>query len=164
MAETLLFSVPKENRTVRYKELIPQIKSLLDGEPDEIACMANVAAAINEAFSFFWIGFYRVAGSELVLGPFQGPIACTRIQKGRGVCGSSWTQNATILVPDVSVFPSHIACSSDSKSEIVIPLRDKTGAVKAVLDIDSDKLHDFAEIDQQNLELICLELQKHLYA
>jgi len=163
MAETLIFSVPKENRTIRYKELIPQISSLLDGELDEIACLANATAAINEAFSFFWIGFYRVMDNELVLGPFQGPIACTRIQKSRGVCGTAWNLNETILVPDVDLFPGHIACSSASKSEIVIPLRNSKGEVMSILDVDSDTLNDFTDTDQLNLELICLELQKHLY-
>jgi GAF domain-containing protein len=163
MDETLIFSVPKENRTIRYKELIPQISYLLDGELDEIACLANATAAIKEAFSFFWIGFYRVIDNELVLGPFQGPIACTRIQKSRGVCGTAWNLNETILVPDVDLFPGHIACSSASKSEIVIPLRNSKGEVMSVLDIDSDTLNDFTETDQLNLELICLELQKHLY-
>ncbi len=164
MAETLVFSVSKENRTIRYKELIPQISALLVGEADEIACLANVTAAIKEAFSYFWIGFYRVIGDELVLGPFQGPIACSRIQKNRGVCGAAWDLNETILVPDVDAFPGHIACSSASKSEIVIPLRNSQGVIKAVLDIDSDKLNDFTIVDQQNLELICTELQKHIYA
>lgn len=163
MAETLIFSVPKENRTIRYKELTPQLSALLEGESDEIACFANVVAAINEAFSFFWIGFYRVIGNELVLGPFQGPIACTRIQKNRGVRGAAWSRNETILVPDVDAFPGHIACSSASKSEIVIPIRNSKGEVLAVLDVDSDNLADFTDIDQLNLEFICLELQKHLY-
>jgi len=163
MAETLIFSVPKENRAIRYKELVPQISSLLQGEFDETACFANTTAAINEAFSFFWVGFYRVISNELVLGPFQGPIACTRIQKNRGVCGTAWHLDKTILVPDVDLFPGHIACSSASKSEIVIPLRNNQGVVMSILDIDSDKLNDFTEIDQMALELICLHLQKHLY-
>ena len=164
MAETLQFSVSIENRKQRYSELLIQWKALLEGETDEIACFANTTAALVEAFGFFWVGFYRVIGEELVLGPFQGPIACTRIRKGRGVCGTSWLRNETILVPNVDEFPGHIACSSASKSEIVIPIRDQQGVIVAILDIDSDKLDDFSEEDQVQLENLCFELQNHLYA
>jgi L-methionine (R)-S-oxide reductase len=164
MAETLLFTVPIEQRKQRYTELHPQWKALLDGEKDEIACFANTAAAITEAFGFFWVGFYRVVANELLLGPFQGPIACTRIKKGKGVCGAAWIKNETIVVANVDEFPGHIACSSASKSEIVIPIRNKQGDVVAVLDIDSDKLDDFKMDDQHQLEYLCLQLQNHLYA
>jgi L-methionine (R)-S-oxide reductase len=163
MAETLHFSVPIENRKERYRELFTQWKALIAGERDEIACFANTAAALAEALGFFWVGFYRVIEEELVLGPFQGPIACTRIRKGRGVCGASWLRNETILVSNVDEFPGHIACSSASKSEIVIPIRDKQGHILAILDIDSDKLDDFNIEDQEQLEQLCVELQNHLY-
>lgn len=139
------------DKAAQYRSLIPQIEALIAGETDAIANLANVCAALKEAFGFFWVGFYLVKGEELVLGPFQGPVACTRIQKGKGVCGASWEQDKTLLVPDVDAFPGHIACSSASKSEIVIPLRRK-GIVIGVLDVDSDVLNDFDAIDQQYLE------------
>lgn len=137
-----------------YASLIPQIKALVGDERDTIANLANVAAALKQAFDFFWVGFYLVKAEELVLGPFQGPIACTRIQKGRGVCGSSWEQKATLIVPNVEEFPGHIACSSESKSEIVVPLL-KNGTVIGVLDVDSDQLNDFDTIDQLYLTQLC---------
>lgn len=149
MAETL--SLTATAKAARYAELLPQIEALTTDEPDLTANLANTAAALRQAFGFFWVGFYVVKGDELVLGPFQGPIACTRIRKGRGVCGSSWAQARTLLVPDVEQFPGHIACSSDSKSEIVVPVF-KTGAVVAVLDVDSDQLNDFDADDQAALE------------
>jgi GAF domain-containing protein len=135
----------------QYRQLLPQIEALTTGEPDLTANLANTAAALRQAFGFFWVGFYLVKGDELVLGPFQGPIACTRIRRGKGVCGSSWDQAKTLLVPDVEQFPGHIACSSESKSEIVVPVL-KDGRVVAVLDVDSDRLNDFDHDDQQALE------------
>ena len=137
----------------RYQHLLPQIEALLTDEADEIANMANVAAALHEAFGFWWTGFYRVQDNQLVLGPFQGPIACTRIPFGRGVCGTAWTQNQTILVPNVHEFAGHIACSSASKSEIVVPIH-REDKVVAVLDIDSAEFNTFDAIDQHYLERI----------
>lgn len=138
----------------KYQVLLPQIKALLTGEPNLTANLANCVAALKMTFNFFWVGFYIVEGEELVLGPFQGPIACTRIRKGKGVCGSSWEQNETLLVPNVDLFPGHIACSSASKSEIVVPVR-KNGAVVAVLDVDSDQLNDFDQADLESLNELC---------
>ncbi len=142
------------SKAEKYKSLLPQIESLLHVESDVIANMANVAAALKETFDFFWVGFYLVKGDELVLGPFQGPIACTRIKYGRGVCGTSWKESDTIIVPDVDKFPGHIACSSLSKSEIVVPLK-SNGAVVAVLDVDSDDYNQFDETDKKYLNDIC---------
>lgn len=136
-----------------YKELLPQAVSLLEGETDEVACMANLAALLHRAFGFWWTGFYRVAGDELVLGPFQGPVACIHIPYGRGVCGTAWKRNETIVVPDVEEFPGHIACSSESRSEIVVPVR-REGRVVAVLDIDSKELAAFDGTDREFLETI----------
>lgn len=138
----------------KYKLLTEQIACLIEGETDQIAIMANVAAAIHEAMGFFWTGFYRVVGDELLLGPFQGPVACMHIGFGRGVCGTAWKLRETIVVPDVEQFPGHIACSSLSRSEIVVPLFDKTGAVSAVLDIDSKDLATFDDTDRVYLEKI----------
>lgn len=137
-----------------YKDLLPQIKALLADEKNCVANLANCAAALHQAFAFWWVGFYIVEGDELVLGPFQGPIACTRIAKGKGVCGSSWEREETILVDDVDAFPGHIACSSASKSEIVVPIK-KNNAVVAVLDVDSELYSHFNEIDQAYLEDLC---------
>lgn len=136
-----------------YRHLLLQIKALTEGETDVIANMANIVAALHEAFGFWWTGFYRVEGKELVLGPFQGPIACTRISYGRGVCGTAWAQGKTVIVPDVHLFPGHIACSGASNSEIVVPVR-RDGQVIAVLDIDSTEYNTFDTIDQQFLEQI----------
>lgn len=137
----------------KYRTLLLQAQSLTDGEMDEIARMANLSALIHQAFGFWWTGFYRVRGDELVLGPFQGPLACTRIKKGRGVCGTAWKEQRTIIVPDVEQFPGHIACSSESQSEIVVPVwRDKE--IVAVLDIDSRDLNTFDTIDQRYLEQV----------
>src|SRR5450432_3282825 len=136
-----------------YQSIIPQIKALIDGEPDLIANLANTVAALKEQFGWFWIGFYLVKKDELVLAPFQGPVACTRIKKGRGVCGASWARAETLIVPDVEAFPGHIACSSLSKSEIVVPVI-RNNDVVAVLDVDSDKLNNFDETDQRYLEEI----------
>jgi len=141
------------NKTEQYQSLLPQIRGLLEGEPDLIANMANVVAALKEQFGWLWIGFYIVKNDELVLGPFQGPVACTRIRKGRGVCGTSWAEARTLIVPDVEKFPGHIACSSLSRSEIVVPvIRNKE--VVAILDADSEKLNHFDITDQHFLEQI----------
>ena len=151
MAEDL--TIVKGDKLAQYQSLIPQIKSLLEGETDLIANMANVCAALKEQFGWFWVGFYLVKQNELVLGPFQGPVACTRIQKGRGVCGTSWAQEKTLIVPNVEEFPGHIACSNLSKSEIVIPIT-KNGEVIGVFDVDSEFLNQFDEVDQKGLEEI----------
>ncbi|MEY2647574.1 MAG: hypothetical protein RL282_287 [Bacteroidota bacterium] len=149
MAEDL--KVAAGTKEEQFLGLLPQIKALLEGERDLVANMANFVAALKEQFNFFWVGFYLVKEDELVLGPFQGPIACTRIRKGRGVCGTAWEKAETIVVPDVEKFPGHIACSSLSKSEIVVPVF-KEGSVIAVLDVDSSELESFDEIDQRYLE------------
>lgn len=151
MSEQLI--IQGETKQERYEALLPQIKAVVEDEPDLIANMANVAAMLHETFGFWWTGFYRVEGEELVLGPFQGPMACTRIRKGRGVCGTAWLKEATQVVPDVDKFPGHIACSSASRSEIVVPIFHE-GKVIAVLDIDSERLNTFDETDRQNLEHI----------
>lgn len=151
MAEDL--SILKGTKEEQYSNLLPQIESLLFGETDLVANLANVSAALKEQFGFFWVGFYLVKNDELVLGPFQGPVACTRIKKGRGVCGTSWDLEKTIIVADVEQFPGHIACSSLSKSEIVIPLK-KNGQVVGVLDVDSELLNQFDETDEHYLNLI----------
>ena len=139
----------------QYKLLVSQIASLIDGEKDMIAVMSNVAAAIHQTMGFWWTGFYRVNDEELVLGPFQGPVACMHIPYGKGVCGTAWQRAETIIVPDVEQFPGHIACSSESKSEIVVPVFDSDGKVMAVLDIDSEHLATFDEVDRKYLEEIC---------
>ena len=149
MAEDLL--IIKGTKEQRYQALLPQLRGLLAGESDLVANLANIAAALKEQFGWLWIGFYLVKHGELVLGPFQGPVACTRIRKGRGVCGSSWEKAETLVVPDVEKFPGHIACSSLSKSEIVIPLF-HNGKVIGVLDVDSDEPDQFDETDQEYLE------------
>jgi L-methionine (R)-S-oxide reductase len=153
MAEDLLLDRTL-SKAQQYQALLPQIEALTTGEPDQVANLANAMAALKEAFGFFWVGVYVVRGEELVLGPFQGPVACTRIRRGKGVCGAAWAEARTLLVPDVEQFPGHIACSSLSKSEIVVPIR-KDGAVVAVLDVDSDQLDDFDADDQQYLEQLC---------
>jgi len=151
-----------EDKEARYIQLAGQVKALVEGETDSICIMANVAAAIHEAMGFFWVGFYRVCASpkdeingELLLGPFQGSVACMHIGYGRGVCGTAWQRRETIVVPDVEQFPGHIACSSLSRSEIVVPVFGKAGQVIAVLDIDSTDLGTFDETDRRWLELIC---------
>lgn len=149
MAEELLI-VESATKEERYKSLIPQIDSLIKDEPDLIANLSNITAALKQTFNFFWVGFYIVKGDELVLGPFQGPIACTRISFGKGVCGSCWKEEKVKLVPNVEEFPGHIACNSASKSEIVLPAF-KNNKVVLVLDVDSDKLNDFDLIDQSYL-------------
>ena len=157
MAEdlTIIHSTDKQEQ---YKSLIPQIEALLEGENDLIANQANTIAALKEQFKWFWVGFYAVKNSELVLGPFQGPVACTRIAKGKGVCGTAWEQGKTLIVPDVDAFPGHIACSSLSKSEIVVPIY-QNNEVVAVLDVDSEELDQFDQTDAQYLEQIVKLLQ-----
>ena len=145
--------IAEGSKEERYSTLLPQIKSLIDGETDLIANLANIAAALKSTFNFFWVGFYLVKGDELVLGPFQGPVACTRIKKGRGVCGTAWQQAQTLIVPDVDLFPGHIACSSLSRSEIVVPIF-QNDVVVAVLDVDSDQLSTFDDTDRLFLEQI----------
>ena len=152
MAEQL-FIASSSDKQERYSTLVPQIRALVSGETDLTANLANIAAALRQTMQFFWVGFYLVKDEEMVLGPFQGPIACTRIRMGKGVCGTVWQEKKTIIVPNVDEFPGHIACSSDSKSEIVLPAF-KDGAVALVLDVDSDKLDDFDAIDQRHLEEI----------
>lgn len=151
MAEELL--IAQGSKAERYALLLEQVASLLQGETDRVARMANVAAMIHQTFGFWWTGFYRVVGEELVLGPFQGPLACMRIRYGRGVCGTAWKERRTVIVPDVEQFPGHIACSSASRSEIVVPLM-RADEVVAVLDIDSEKLATFDEEDRHWLEQI----------
>jgi GAF domain-containing protein len=151
MAEYL--TIVTGTKEEQYQQLIPQIKGILEGETDLIANLGNVAAILKEQFNWWWIGFYLVKEGELVLGPFQGPLACTRIRKGKGVCGSSWEKAATLIVPDVDQFPGHIACSSISKSEIVVPVT-RNGEVVAVLDADSAFYAHYDETDQQFLEEI----------
>lgn len=143
------------SKSTAYEELLNEVKAFIQDENDKIACMANVAALIHERFGFWWTGFYRVIEEELVLGPFQGPVACTRIRKGRGVCGTSWNEARTVIVPNVHEFPGHIACSSLSNSEIVVPVFDECGNVTGVLDIDSRDFDTFDETDAEWLEKIC---------
>jgi len=152
MAEELTIS-ESQDKNIRYQELLPQIGALVNSEKDLIANMANIAAALKQSFDFLWVGFYIVKGQELVLGPFQGPIACTRILKGKGVCGHSWQKKETIIVADVNQFTDHIACSSDSLSEIVVPAL-QNDEVLFVLDVDSNMLNDFNETDRKYLNLI----------
>ncbi len=156
MSENLIVN-SNASKEEKYADLLPQIEAVIDGEPDVIANMANVASMIQETFQFWWTGFYRVIDNQLVLGPFQGPMACTRIKFGKGVCGTAWKEAKTIIVPDVEQFPGHIACSSASKSEIVVPLKVK-GEVVGVLDIDSEKLSNFDSTDQKWLEKVAVLL------
>jgi L-methionine (R)-S-oxide reductase len=153
MPESLAFS-KSSDRSVVYEELAPQIEALIAGEPDIIANLANIAAALKEAFGFFWVGFYLAKGGDLVLGPFQGPVACTRIRFDQGVCGHAYSSGETVIVPDVDEFPGHIACSSASRSEIVVPIFGPNGDVIGVLDVDSDKPGDFDQTDRVGLERI----------
>ncbi|MDZ7899918.1 MAG: GAF domain-containing protein [Arcicella sp.] len=153
MAESLLLP-QTANRKEIYDSLIPQIQALTTGETDLTANLANISAALKEAFGFFWVGFYLKKENQLVLGPFQGPIACTRINFDRGVCGHCYTTKQVVIVPDVEAFPGHIACSSASKSEIVLPAFDKNGEVFLVLDVDSDELDNFSEVDAEGLSKV----------
>jgi len=151
MAEDL--TIAEGTREEQYQTLIPQIKALIEGEPDLVANLANIAGALKEQFNWLWIGFYIVKEDELVLGPFQGPVACTRIRRGRGVCGASWEKAETLIVEDVEKFPGHIACSSLSRSEIVVPII-RNGKVVAVLDVDSAELNTYDSTDEKYLEEI----------
>jgi len=160
MAEELIIATTADKQE-RYDTLVPQIEALVTGEKDVVANLSNIAAALKQTMDFFWAGFYMVRDNQLVLGPFQGPIACTRIDFGKGVCGTSWKEQKTILVPNVDEFPGHIACSSASKSEIVLPAF-KDGQVALVLDVDSDKLNDFDTTDQRALEQVMRLIEKFL--
>jgi len=160
MAEELVIATSNE-KSERYSTLLPQIEALVADERDLVANLANIVAALRQTMNFFWVGFYIVRDNQLVLGPFQGPIACTRIDYGRGVCGSAWKEKKTILVPNVEEFPGHIACSSASQSEIVLPAF-KNGEVALVLDVDSDRLNDFDEVDQRALENLMRTVERIL--
>ena len=160
MAEELIVPQTADKKT-KYESLIPQIEALVNGESDVVANLSNIAAALKQAMNFFWVGFYIERNGQLVLGPFQGPIACTRINLGKGVCGTAWKEKRAIIVPNVDEFPGHIACSSASKSEIVLPVF-KEGEVAIVLDVDSDKLNDFDETDQSHLQQIIFLIEKML--
>lgn len=158
MAEAIAFSTQADRETL-YTEIEPQIAALIEGETDLTANLANVAAVLKEVFGFFWVGFYLVKEGQLVLGPFQGPLACTRIDLDKGVCGHAYSTAESVLVPDVEAFPGHIACSSASRSEVVVPLFDGSGGVAGVLDVDSDRLNDFSDIDVRGLSSIAKLLQ-----
>lgn len=160
MAEELLIE-DNATKAEKYKSLIPQIEALTTGESDLVANLANIASALKFGMGYFWVGFYVVKNDELVLGPFQGPIACTRISKGRGVCGTTWAEGKTLVVPNVDEFPGHIACSSDSKSEIVLPAF-KDSEVALILDVDSDQLDDFDDVDREHLEGLMRIIEKLL--
>uniref|UniRef100_UPI00404B7E70 GAF domain-containing protein n=1 Tax=Fulvivirga sp. TaxID=1931237 RepID=UPI00404B7E70 len=160
MAEELIINTSTDKRE-KYKSLLPQIEGLISYEDDLIANLSNIAAALKFGMNFFWVGFYIVKNDELVLGPFQGPIACTRIRKGKGVCGTAWEKKETMLVPNVDEFPGHIACSSDSKSEIVLTAS-KDGEVQLILDVDSDQLNDFDEVDKEYLEQLMKLIENKL--
>jgi L-methionine (R)-S-oxide reductase len=161
MAEELLVPTDTDRATV-YNALFPQIKALVETESDLIANLANISAALKEAVCFFWVGFYIVKEGQLVLGPFQGPIACTRIAFNKGVCGASYSQQKTIIVPDVEAFPGHIACNSASKSEIVLPVFHRNGTVAMVLDVDSDQPDDFSEVDAEHLARILKLIERKI--
>ena len=153
MAESIAFSKAASRETV-YSEIVPQIEALVAGETDMTANLANIAAVLKEAFGFFWVGFYLVKDGQLVLGPFQGPLACTRIDFDKGVCGHSYTTKSVVVVPDVEKFPGHIACSSAARSEIVVPFFHENGPVAGVIDVDSDRLEDFGEADVVGLKAV----------
>jgi len=157
MAENIIF-LKDASKAEQYENLLPQIKALVESETDFIANLANIAVVLKSAFDFLWVGFYLVKGGELVLGPFQGPVACTRIAFGKGVCGTAWRERRTIIVQDIEQFPGHIACNSESKSEIVVPLF-RENQVIGVLDIDSDRLNTFDEVDAGYLEKVCIFIQ-----
>lgn len=160
MAEHLS-TLTASSREEQYQHLLPQLKALIEGESDAIANYANIVAALKQTFGFFWVGFYFAKGEELVLGPFQGTIACTRIKYGKGVCGTAWKENRTIIVPDVELFEGHIACDSTSRSEIVVPIR-RNSKVVAILDIDSEHLAHFDEIDGGYLEILACIIEANL--
>ncbi len=158
MSEELIIPATQD-RVSLYGALAPQMRELLSEERDPIAAMANMCAALRQTFGWHWVGFYRVMGAELVLGPFQGPVACSRIGHGKGVCGTAWAEEKVLVVPDVEKFPGHIACSALSRSEIVVPVRDRSGRIAAVLDIDSTELADFGEVDAHALGRLCALLE-----
>jgi L-methionine (R)-S-oxide reductase len=160
MAEQLIIT-SSTDKAERYATLVPQIEALIGDEKDVVANLSNIAAALKQTMNFFWVGFYLVKENELVLGPFQGPIACTRISFGKGVCGASWKEKKVLIVPNVDEFPGHIACSSDSKSEIVLPAL-KNNEVALVLDIDSDQLNDFDETDERYLLQVMRLIEKFI--
>ena len=159
MAESLEFTTNADRKTL-YDEIVPQTAALVFGETDLIANLANISAVLKEAFGFFWVGFYLVRGGQLVLGPFQGPLACTRIDFDQGVCGHAYTTRQTVIVPDVDEFPGHIACASASKSEIVLPIFDRGGQVFGVLDVDSDAPRDFSQTDADGLGRVVEIIQR----
>jgi GAF domain-containing protein len=159
MAENLI--VAAGTKKEKYEALLPQLEALVLGEPDAVANLANIAAALHQTFGFFWVGFYLVKDQQLVLGPFQGPIACTRIAFGKGVCGTSWKERRTVIVPNVDEFPGHIACSSASKSEIVLPAF-KNNEVALILDVDSDRLNDFDQQDAEGLEQVMRLIERFI--
>ncbi len=161
MAESLAFSKTSDRQTI-YDEIAPQIEALVTGENDLVANLANITAVLKEAFNFFWVGFYLKKENQLVLNAFQGTLACTRIDFDKGVCGYAYTKRETVIVPNVDEFPGHIACASESKSEIVLPIFDKSGDVFGVLDVDSDKLNDFNEIDAEGLREIVAIIEKFI--
>jgi len=161
MAESIAFSKAAD-RTTRYEEIVPQISALIDGESDLVANLANVSAVLKEAFGFFWVGFYLKKEGQLVLGPFQGSLACTRIDFEKGVCGHAYTTGETVIVPDVDEFPGHIACASASRSEIVVPIRDASGEIVGVLDVDSDRLNDFSGVDAEGLNRIVERIERNI--
>lgn len=163
MAENIAIdrAAPKE---IKYEQLLPQIKALIGEDRDEIAVMANVAAALHSSFDWLWTGFYRTVYDRLILGPFQGPVACMIIETGKGVCGTAHRTKETQLVPDVNLFPGHISCSADSRSEIVVPIIDKNSQVRAVLDVDSNQLNAFDQIDKKYLEELALWMGETLYS
>ena len=161
MAESLAFSKTSDRKVI-YDEIAPQIEALISGETDLVANLANIAAALKEAFGFFWVGFYIKKENQLVLSAFQGSVACTRIDFDKGVCGHAYTTREIVIVPNVDEFPGHIACSSASKSEIVLPIFDKTGEVFAVLDVDGDRLNDFSQIDAEGLRKIIEIIERQM--
>lgn len=159
MAESIKFTQDESRKTL-YDEIVPQIGALVFGETDVVANLANISAVLKEAFGFFWVGFYLVKDGQLVLGPFQGPLACTRINFDQGVCGHAYSTRETVIVPNVDEFPGHIVCASASRSEIVVPIIDRSGAVFGVLDVDSDALDDFTQMDADELGLIVEIIQR----
>ncbi len=162
MSESIAFSKTSDRKVI-YNEIPAQIEALIAGETDTVANLANVAAVLREVFGFFWVGFYVVKANQLVLSAFQGSVACTRIDFDKGVCGYCYSTRETVIVPNVDEFPGHIACSSASKSEIVVPIFEKSGAVCAVLDVDSDKLNDFSQVDAEGLERIVKIIEKQMF-
>lgn len=161
MAESIAFSKAADRKTI-YDEITPQIEALVADETDVMANLANIAAVLKEALGFFWVGFYLKKDDQLVLGPFQGPLACTRIAFGQGVCGHAYSTQETVIVPDVDKFPGHIACSSASRSEIVVPIFDADGGVAAVLDVDSDEIADFNDVDREGLQSIVRIIERFI--